>query len=232
MKRIIYFLLAFCAASILHSCSEDETEVVPVITVSDIGRNSAVINITVPEEEKENILEYGIYWSETNENPTATDKIALAEPDESGNSRIELTELKGGTTYYVKGFALNNSTTITSGTASFTTLTGIPELSIRVLITDEFDVTIKDLGGGKIKEVGYCYVVDNGNISDDFMPSIENSEREVSSKSLNQDVTRFRIQYTGGFSGISHIQYYGRVYIITDNGIGYSQRVHYASHIR
>lgn len=233
MKRIIYFLLLFCAMPILHSCSDDEEEITLPITMSDIERNSAVINVVIPEEERENVSECGIYWSDTNEAPTDADKVVIAEHNENGIFHIELTKLKGGTTYYVKGFALNNSTAMTSETVSFTTLSGVPELRIlRILITDEFDVIINDLGGGKIKEVGYCYVVDNGNISDDFMPSIENSEREVSSKSFNQDITRFKIQYTGGFSGISHTQYYGRVYVIIDNGIGYSQRVHFASHIR
>lgn len=238
MMKTMYALWAFCAMPFLYACSEDEETALPTITVSDIERKSVVINGTVPEtEDGTDILECGIYWSETNREPTDADKKVIAERDINGNFRIELTNLKGGTTYYAKGFAQKRSTTVTGETVSFTTLAGVPELSIlQVTMQDEFDVMIKDLGGGEIKEIGYCRIIDKGNISDDFMPDIENSERIVCNfSSLNQDMTRFTIKYRAEQqdpNSYSRAYYYGRVYIITDNGIGYSQRVRFWSHLR
>ncbi|EEX46651.1 hypothetical protein [Bacteroides finegoldii] len=236
MKRNLYCaiggLLLFFAA-----CSEEEKSPSFTILVQDLQRNSATVTGTPPKAESEAgkttvYNDCGIYWSDTNPNPTDADRRVTAQPDANGNFRISLTELKGATTYYVKGYARDYSKTLESEAISFTTPGGNPQFCIRVAFPGECHVTIIDLGGKEIKETGLCGVI----VSDapsDFMPDINNSMREPQTPFWkNNDKTAFTmtIPFNGNVpDSYAKQTYYVRAYIITENGIGYSDRFTYKS---
>lgn len=235
MKKIFNFWIIFGLSLILTSCSEEESPSFTIL-VQDLQRNSAAIIGTPPTVESETgetiYKDCGIYWSETNPDPTDADKRVTAQPDINGNFHISLTELKGATTYYVKGYARDYSKTLESEAISFTTPGGDPQFRIRVAFPGECHVTIIDLGGKEIKETGLCGVVAR-EVSSDFMPDINNSMREVRTPSwLNSDKTAFTMSIPfGGNAPDSYAKetFYIRAYIITENGIGYSDRFEYKS---
>lgn len=236
MKRILYCaiggLLLFFAA-----CSEEEKSPSFAILVQDLQRNSATVTGTPPNAESEAgkttvYNDCGIYWSDTNPNPTDVDRRVTAQPDANGNFRISLTELKGATTYYVKGYARDYSKTLESEAISFTTPGGNPQFSIRVAFPGECHVTIIDLGGKEIKETGLCGVIVS-DVPSDFIPDINNSMREPQTPFWkNNDKTAFTmtIPFNGNVpDSYAKQTYYVRAYIITENGIGYSDRFTYKS---
>lgn len=100
----------------------------PLLTVSlvDIGRKSAVIEGIIAENQRLEMSECGIYWSADNPQPTASDNKVVVDPDSLGAFRLELDNLKGGTTYYVKGFVSMPDGVLESDVQTFCTLTGAP----------------------------------------------------------------------------------------------------------
>lgn len=227
-------LFVFGFLCMLSSCSEDDGTGdggrTPLLTVSlvDIGRKSAVIEGIIPENQRLEMSECGIYWSADNPQPTAADNKVVVGPDSLGAFRLELDNLKGGTTYYVKGFVSMPDGVLESDVQTFCTLTGAPELDVFISITDEFQVTITDLGGGEILEVGYCYVPDDGSVDSNFLPDVTNSVRVIGDPFFLSS-TRFNMRYSVPADCTWCI---GRVYVITEHGIGYSSVLNYRSHIR
>lgn len=225
-------LFAICSLCVLYSCSEDDGDdgetPLPTVSLVDIGRKSAVIEGYIPENLRLEMNECGIYWSEDNPQPTEADNKEVAYIDSLGKFRLELDNLKGGTTYYVKSFVSMSDEVLESNVRTFSTLPGEPELDVFISITDEFQVTITDLGGGEIQEVGYCYVPDNGNVASTFVPDVTNSIRVIGDPFFLSP-TKFNMHYS---IPEGHTWCIGRVYVITEHGIGYSEVLHYRSHIR
>ncbi len=242
MRKLRY--LGYCLSAVLlvggiTACSEEEEEenVSFTILVQDLQRNSATVVVTPPTSESgATYNDGGVYWSETNPDPTDADQRAFAERDADGNFRISLTGLKGATTYYVKGYVRDYSNTLESSVVSFTTPGGNPQFRIRIAsLTDECYVTIDDLGGNEIREIGFCGVL-MSDVSSDFMPNIDNSIRKPMNpfwygdeKTLCSMSVPFSSQSPNSYS---NDWYYVRVYIITENGIGYSNRISFRSSVR
>lgn len=235
MNKILFFAVG--GLLLLTACSEEEENLSFSILVQDLQRNSATVIGTPPTAESETgktsvYNDCGIYWSTSNSNPTDADNRAVAQPDANGNFRISMTDLKGATTYYVKGYARDYSKTIESDVISFTTPGGNPQFSARVAYPGECHVTISDLGGKEIEETGLCGVI-VGDVSNDFMPDINNSMRKPQTPSWkDNDKTAFSMTIPfGGYVPGSYAKqtYYVRAYIITENGIGYSDRFSYQS---
>ena len=235
MKKIFYCMM--CGLILFFSSCNEEDSPSFSILVQDLQRNSAVVIGTPPMLESETgeavvYKDCGIYWSDTNPDPTDSDRRAVAQPDNDGHFRISLTELKGATTYYVKGYVRDYSKTLESEAISFTTPGGNPQFTIRVAFPGECHVTITDLGGKEIKETGLCGVIAS-DVPNDFMPDISNSIRKPKSPSWwNSDKTGFTmsIPFSGYVPGSSAKEtFYVRAYIITENGVGYSERFTYKS---
>lgn len=235
MKKFFYGAIGGLLLS-LAACSEEESPSFTIL-IQDLQRNSATVIGTPPTVESETgetivYNDCGVYWSETNPNPTEADKRAVAQPDANGNFRVSLTELKGSTTYYVKGYVRDYSETLESEAISFTTPGGNPQFSIRVAFPGECHVTITDLGGKEVKETGLCGVIAS-DVPDDFMPDIDNSMREPQTPLWkDDDKTAFTmvIPFGGNVPGSYAKQtYYVRAYVITENGVGYSDRFAYKS---
>ena len=241
MKNMKKFNFALCILMLSFvACTDEEGEGGGVsfeILVEDLQRNSATVIGTPPTAESETgepivYNDCGIYWSETNPDPTDADRRAYAQPDGEGKFHISLTGLKGATTYYVKGYARDYTKTLESEAISFTTPGGDPQIRASVSYPGECYVTITDLGGKEIVETGICGAVAS-DVTSDFMPDIDNSTRNpISPYWRNSDKSYFSMNVPlGGYvpGSFAKQTYYIRAYIITENGIGYSERITFKS---
>ena len=100
-------------------------------SVTDTELFSAVCSFSLTSDGGSRIKEYGICWS-TSPDPTTSD-LKSSKPFTRGKFRM--TDLKPGTTYFVRSYAINSEGTGYGKTLSFTTL-GTPP-SVRTLSTSE-----------------------------------------------------------------------------------------------
>ena len=103
------------------SCRHDAASSLPTLTtttVSSITDTKAVSggNIT---NGGDTVIFRGVCWS-TSPNPTIAD-YSLANGNGTGSFTVNLTGLKGGTTYYVRAYAINSAGTSYGNEVSFTT---------------------------------------------------------------------------------------------------------------
>lgn len=221
--KIMRYLMVLCTIFSIYSCSSDDTDttsITPSITISDIGRHEAVVNGIIPIGDNTEIEECGIYWSSANEKPTDMNNRVIAE-QKNGKFQVKLTKLAGGTTYYIRGYAKNRTVSDISETVQFMTPKGVAEISMYVIGMIPYNtcnINTLDIGGGEVLERGYCYC-EKTEENEYFMPSIENSPKKI----LTGGVTN-SFNFTTGEAGK---RYYARLYIITTEGIGYSNRVEY-----
>lgn len=228
--KIINGLITLCFIVVMYSCSSDDTaSITPTITVSNVERYNVVIDGVIPIGDNTEIEECGIYWSQTNTKPTDMDKRVIVE-QENGKFQVKLTNLKGATTYYVRGYAKSRTVTDVSETIQFTTTKGAPEIGAYISIGD-LCIVKGDIGGGEVKEVGYCRILaTHGN--ENVIPSIEHCDDRIriEKKILkNQSSTKLFEHRLGG----EYLRrYHACVYIITTEGIGYSKKVTYTMSVR
>ena len=230
MNRIIYAFIALA----MMACSKEEVEsyvdITPTLTFTDIERYSAVANFTFPKEGDVEIDECGVYWSRTNPEPTDMDNRVIAKLKD-GKYQAEITKynsfgqdkyiINGGTTYYVRAYARNSVIFKTGKTVQFTTAKGLPEFQgVAAGLSNSFGVSFSvhfvDSGGGEILEQGYCRTEDKN-----IIPTIENSTNFILS-----NITSFWAETEPGH------RYYMRIFMITTEGIGYSDKFTYVGSIR
>ncbi len=215
----MYYLVVFYTMFFMYSCSNDDTEsITPTITVTDIERYSVVINGAITMNDNTEVDECGIYWSQTNEKPTDMDKRVIAEQT-NGKFQIKLTNLQGGTTYYVRAYAKNRTVMDIGETIQFTTTKGVPDIKATLLSLGT-DCRVKiDIGGGDVKEVGYCRILAT-DYNKNVIPNIKNCEDKII-------IDHYSSSFTFSLSGTYPNNYYACIYMITSEGIGYSERIYY-----
>ena len=109
---------------ILVSCEEKEVPVVITSIPDNVSGTSATCGGSVVDEGSGIILERGICWS-TDKDPDTDDETICYTPG-IGDFIIDLENLNGGTTYYVKAYAINKDGTGYGITRSFTTRGQLP----------------------------------------------------------------------------------------------------------
>jgi uncharacterized protein (TIGR02145 family) len=115
---LVFFV--FC----LNGCKKIESEKILAITTDDIGFFAEGIYIfkgTIVSIGKEKITEHGFCWSESTNPESNGTLIRLGPINTTGDFSSMIYDISPGTTYYVKAFAITNSSPYYGDEKSFTT---------------------------------------------------------------------------------------------------------------
>lgn len=98
-----------------------EPPVVTDVSISEVSKDGATITFSYSSMAP--VTEYGICYSTTNTDPTKDDSPAKSQTASAkqGTATVQLTELKAGTTYYIRAYAVSAVGTQYSNAISFTT---------------------------------------------------------------------------------------------------------------
>ncbi|MCR5314849.1 MAG: fibronectin type III domain-containing protein [Bacteroidaceae bacterium] len=98
-----------------------EPPVVTDVSISEVGKDGATITFSYSSMAP--VTEYGVCYSMTNTDPSKDNSPAKSQTGSAkqGTATIQLTELKAGTTYYIRAYAVSAAGTQYSNAISFTT---------------------------------------------------------------------------------------------------------------
>ena len=175
MRQILLYFLNLIIAVAMVSCSghEDDMddngnggggttpETLAVITGTPTEITESSVKIPV-EVKGKNILARGVCYSIAT-NPTV-DGSKTNEGTTSGSITSSITNLASGTTYYVRGYAMNNNETIYGEEKQFTTKEEIqPETGIKIATLPVKDIAKNSaIGGGNITSDGGYPLIKKG----------------------------------------------------------------------
>ena len=132
MKKIfkILFLFFFILTTIISSCNKKDVPILETSELNDIAVTTATGGGIIGYEGSTSVVSRGVCWS-TKPNPTIKD--AKTEDGAGGGSFIShISELNGGTVYFVRAYAINGIGTGYGITMSFQTLGEAPTVSTQV----------------------------------------------------------------------------------------------------
>ena len=198
-----------------------ETTFAPTVAqprVYDLTENGAKVKATISTNGGLEVTEKGVCYSSTNSKPTLEDTKAIS-TEADNNILVNLGDLQGGVTYYVRAFATNAKGTGYSTVEQFTTtkhteptLNGLNVINIKD-DNAQASANIANLGGDgeTIKERGF--VVSTGS-----NPSVDDG---YSLKFVSKDTKE---AFTAQLTGLSYNTLYNiRAYATNNVGTGYSQ---------
>lgn len=221
LSTIAGILLAFVSNAQQGPPNPVETDTLaPFVTstsVLDITANSATLGGDVTGNGGATVTERGIVFSTSNTLPTVGDtKIIIG----NGNGVFSqlITGLTGGTTYYVRAYAINIIGTSYGGSVSFTTSASVPVLSTSEVssITNTSAVVggnISFSGGAVITERGVAYSNTN------TLPTVTDSRLVMGSGTG---------LFSQSLSGLTQgTLYYLRAYAINSVGTAYGNVINF-----
>lgn len=234
IKRVAQsVLILFCVMFIIYAITRDgtfysgdiqfntETTFAPTVAqprVYDLTENGAKVKATISTNGGLEVTEKGVCYSSTNSKPTLEDTKAIS-TEADNNILVNLGDLQGGVTYYVRAFATNAKGTGYSTVEQFTTtkhteptLNGLNVINIKD-DNAQASANIANLGGDgeTIKERGF--VVSTGS-----NPSVDDG---YSLKFVSKDTKE---AFTAQLTGLSYNTLYNiRAYATNNVGTGYSQ---------
>lgn len=184
-------------------------------SVTSITSNTAVSGGNIITNKNANITAKGICWSIT-PNPTINLTSKTTESLNFQSFTSNLLDLNPGTTYYIRAYVTNNSTTIYGNEISFTTEAIVPILTTSITekitpYTVSSGGNITSDGGNSITQRGVCW---------DTNP---NPTIILSTKTNNGSGT-------GNFSSnitdlLDNTKYYVRSYATNSKGTGYGNEI-------
>ncbi|MCX6302625.1 MAG: hypothetical protein NTW82_10620 [Bacteroidia bacterium] len=124
-KFIAYCL--FTLLCVISACEKKEVPTLVTTEVTEITANSAKSGGSITSDGGAKIISSGVCWSTESEPTITNDKTTDIAVDYSFTSNI--TDLEGGTTYYVKAYATNREGIGYGSELSFTTLGAKPTAS-------------------------------------------------------------------------------------------------------
>lgn len=115
------------------------TPTITTNTITDFTSHKAVCGGEITSEGSTSVTQYGVYYSSTSQNPTASDQV---EYSNSGTYSFtcNLTGLSANTTYYVRAFATNSAGTSVGEVKNFTTRNEVVELPSANLMVQTEDL--------------------------------------------------------------------------------------------
>ena len=194
---------------------------IPAVTTTpatNVSYTSATVGGNVTDNGGTNVTERGICYS-TSANPTTAD-TKVTNGSGLGQFTCNLTDLKDGTTYYARAYAINAKGTAYGEEVSFTT-------KIK---------TIATVATTPATNVSYTSATVGGNVTDDGGASV--TERGICySTSANPTTSNTKISSgsdTGSYAcNLTNMQegstYYVRAYAINEKGIAYGKEVSFTT---
>lgn len=205
---------------VLSSCKEEFVPTVKTADITSIGQTTAVSGGEVVSEGTSDAVIKGICWS-TSPSPTIEDKNTI-DGSGLGPYSSNLTDLKSGTEYYVRAYAINNIGTGYGELKSFITKPpSIPEIiTLNIYPVTETTATsggkIISNGTSPITDCGLCWSTsENPAISDNFI-------------SFGSASDNFNITISGLEAGTS---YYLRAYATNSAGTGYGNSYSFTTNL-
>lgn len=183
------------------------------ITISSITVSSATLTSQVTSDGNSTITQRGFCYS-TSSNPTVSDsKVTVS--GTTGNMTTNITGLANGQKYYVRSFATNAIGTHYGKEATFTTLTGLADVttsSVTNLMAESVTLNgyVDSANGGSISSRGFCYSTSQN-------PSIVDSKATISGTTGLISKTISALE--------PDTQYYVRAYVTTQFGTTYGEEV-------
>lgn len=191
----------------------------PVIT--NITEIAASVTSIISDNGGAEVTTTGFCWSSSSQEPSLSDANSRYKAASEG-FKLDISELKGGTKYYIRAYAKNKNGVAYSTTTEFTTVqiyTPTVGMAVITNITKESVVagaTVKETGGTPIIEKGFCY----SNSSQE--PSIEKDTKVVSNAEGEAISATINGLEEGG-------KYYLRAYATNKKGTSYSSKVEFTT---
>jgi len=143
--RLIVWISLIAVGMICSGCVKDEAEpTIPTLTtleVSNVDQTSASTGGNITSDGGLEVTERGICWG-SNSLPTISDN-KIIEGSGTGNFQINISELLGGKTYYVRAFATNKVGTAYGNEISFNTQLATV---MQICAGDEYTLVLKSDG--------------------------------------------------------------------------------------
>src|SRR5664280_541351 len=213
--RLSGVILLILSIFLIHSCKKKEE--VPVITttaVSNITAKTGTSGGNITNEGSSTVTSRGVCWS-TGTTPTIADS-KTADGAGAGSFSSNISGLTGGTTYYVRAYATNNTGTGYGMAMSFTS----QPATIPVITTTNISAITQNsaMCGGTITSDGAASITVRGVCwSTSANPTIANS------KTTNDiGIGEFTSSITGLTIGTT---YYVRAYATNSTGTAYGNQI-------
>lgn len=213
---IVFLLLSI----LLFSCEKKEVPVLTTSEVTNITGTTATCGGTITDEGSGTVIARGVCWS-TGTAPT----IAYNKTTDgagAGSFTSNITDLIGGTTYFIRAYATNSAGTGYGNQVSFATSHIVPatltttDISLITLSSAISGGDITDDGGSPVTERGICWKTNQAPTISDF---------KTTDGAGNG---RFICNMTGLSAGKS---YYVRAYAINCAGIAYGNQILFTTSI-
>jgi photosystem II stability/assembly factor-like uncharacterized protein len=184
-------------------------------TVSSITETTAVSGGNITDNGGGTLTSRGICWS-TNSNPTIVDNSTV-NGSGIGSFVSDLSGLTGGTTYYLRAYAINSAGTSYGNEVSFTTTNSVQLATLSTSTVSSITETtavsggnITDNGGGTVTSRGICWSTSSN-------PTIADNS------TLNGSGIGSFVSDLSGLTGGT--TYYVRAYAINSAGTSYGNEV-------
>jgi|GEM_PF-3986742 len=188
--------------------------------ISDIGSTEATADTRVTRGGGAIVTERGLVYG-TSPNPTTSESMITDSSAGLGSYSADLEQLTPGTTYYVRGYAINSAGTGYSPEATFTTLADLPSVtsgqaSEITATTAEIAGEITDDGGAAVTVRGVVY-------STQANPTTATGTVVPASAAGSG---AYSVELTGLAPGTT---YYARAYATNSTGTSYGEDVEFTT---
>jgi uncharacterized protein (TIGR02145 family) len=188
-------------------------------TVSSITETTSVSGGNITDDGGGTVTSRGVCWS-TSSNPTPADNSSV-NGSGTGSFASNLSGLTGGTTYYVRGYAINSVGTAYGNEVSFTTTTPIHLATLSTTTVSSITETTS-VSGGNITNDGGDTVTSRG-----VCWSTSSNPTPADNSSVNGSGTG---SFTSNLSGLTGgTTYYVRGYAINSLGTAYGNEVSFTT---
>lgn len=187
------------------------------VLVSDITVSSASVSASVTSDGHGTVADAGFVYS-TSSSPTVNDsKISCG--IQTGDFTSQLTDLRDGTTYYIRSYVTNEIGTAYGEEVTFTTIAiSLPELTAVTVAnvtynSASFSAQVASLNNGVLSDAGFVYSTSPGpDVTSNKLSCGKNTALEAPSVPLRSSTT-----------------YYVRAYAVNEKGTAYGEEMSFTT---